>query len=220
MQIPQMTSKFVRIQILRMMWVHLHIFKLKQYLVVRCEMLCLNMSQPGISVICHLKAYLIIWSVSIFWTTCHFFLSLGSNEFHRWQIDIKVCWVCIPVDYVTGRSEREWMQEWRTVPPPLELASSPSLTHTSHIPNISGLKYYLHNAVGSFFGYQHKADKEMMTSSWSHNWEKGNARARETQLKLWGHNDFSMYLLNTTKTWKLLLSRPIVMTFPWLLRLW
>lgn len=140
------------------------------------------MSQPGISVICHLKAYLIIWSVSIFWTTCHFFLSLGSNDSHRWQIDIKVCWVCIPVDYVTGRSEREWMQEWRTVPPPLELASSPSLTHTSHIPNISGLKYYLHNAVGSFFGYQHKADKEMMTSSWSHNWEKGNARARTEAL--------------------------------------
>lgn len=118
------------------------------------------MSQPGISVICHLKAYLIIWSVSIFWTTCHFFLSLGSNDSHRWQIDIKVCWVCIPVDYVTGRSEREWMQEWRTVPPPLELASSPSLTHTSHIPNISGLKYYLHNAVGSFFDISTKQIKK------------------------------------------------------------
>lgn len=35
--------------------------------------------------------------------------------------------------------------------PPLDLASSPSLTQTNHIPNISGSTCYLHNALGIIF---------------------------------------------------------------------
>lgn len=141
---------------------------------------------------------------------------LSSNDSCRWQIDVAV-WSCIPVYYVMRRSDEwEWMQEWRNVPS-RDLTNSPSLTQTDHIPHISASMCHLHNVNRAertiFRGFGPAQGR--LKQRWLHriieNWR---AKSGWESADVWGYNEFSMYLLTTTRLGKFYCQRQSWWVFP------
>lgn len=103
--------------------------------------------------------------------------------------------------------------------PSKDLACLPSLTLADHIPNISdsvSSSHSVDNAEGTLFSDWYQRAVRRIKSWWLHLGHIAERKKNESEgdsVGFWGHNEFSMYRFFTTKTWKVLLSRSIPVSF-------